>query len=49
MPWNTEFQNHVPEISKQNQENLTLVLLNPDLSFFENAVDPDQMASEEAI
>ena len=28
---------------------LTLVLLNPDLSIFENTVDPDQMASDEAI
>ena len=26
-----------------------LVLLNPDLSFIENTVDPDQMASLEAI
>ena len=28
---------------------LTLVLLNPDLYNFENTVDPDQMASDEAI
>ena len=28
---------------------LTLVLLSLDLSFFENIVDPDQMASNEAI
>ena len=28
---------------------LTLVLLNPDLTFHENTVDPDQMASHEAI
>ena len=27
---------------------LTLVLLNPDMSFFANSVDPDQLASEEA-
>ena len=27
----------------------TLVLLNPDLSIFENTVDPDQLASDEAI
>ena len=27
---------------------LTLVLLNPGLSFFENDVDPDQLASDEA-
>ena len=27
---------------------LTLVLLNPDMSFFANNVDPDQLASEEA-
>ena len=27
---------------------LTLVLLNPDLSVFENSVDPDQLASDEA-
>ena len=26
--------------------NLTLVLLNTDLSFFENNVDPDQLASD---
>ena len=29
------------------QKVLTLALLNPDLSFFENTVDPDQLASEE--
>ena len=29
--------------------NLTLVLLKLDLSIFENTVDPDQMASKEAI
>ena len=28
---------------------LTLVLLNPDISSFENTVDPDQLASDEAI
>ena len=28
---------------------LTLKVLNPDLSNFENSVDPDQLASEEAI
>ena len=28
---------------------LTLVLLYPDSPFFENTVDPDQMASDEAI
>ena len=27
---------------------LTLVLLNPDMSIFANSVDPDQLASEEA-
>ena len=27
---------------------LTLVLLNLDMSFFANSVDPDQLASEEA-
>ena len=27
---------------------LTLVLLNPDILFFANSVDPDQLASEEA-
>ena len=27
---------------------LTLVLTNPDLSFLENTVDPDQLASDEA-
>ena len=27
----------------------TIVLLNPDLSLFENTVDPDQLASGEAI
>ena len=27
---------------------LTLVLLSPDLSFFEKTVDPDQLASDEA-
>ena len=27
---------------------LTLVLLNPDIPFFANSVDPDQLASEEA-
>ena len=27
---------------------LTLVLLNPDISCFANSVDPDQLASEEA-
>ena len=27
---------------------LTLVLLNPDMSFFANSIDPDQLASEEA-
>ena len=27
----------------------TFLLLNPDLSFFKNIVDPDQMASDEAI
>ena len=26
-----------------------LVLLNPNLSFFENSVDPNQLASDEAI
>ena len=28
---------------------LTLALLNPDLSFFENTVDPDKLDSDEAI
>ena len=28
---------------------LTLVLLNPDIPAFANSVDPDQLASEEAI
>ena len=28
---------------------LTLVLLNSDYSYFENSVDPDQLASDEAI
>ena len=28
---------------------LIFVLLNPDLSFLENTVDPDQVASDEAI
>ena len=28
---------------------LTLALLNPDLSIFENSVDPDQLTSDEAI
>ena len=28
---------------------LTLVLLNPDLSVFENTVNPDQLVSAEAI
>ena len=28
---------------------LNLVLLSPDLSLFENTVDPDQLASDEAI
>ena len=28
---------------------LTLVMLDPDLSFFENTVDQDQLASDEAI
>ena len=27
----------------------TLILLKPDVSFFENTVDPDQLASNEAI
>ena len=27
---------------------LTLCLLNPDLFFYENSVDPDQLASDEA-
>ena len=27
---------------------LTLVLLNPDPPWFENSIDPDQLASEEA-
>ena len=35
----------LPEHSKTAH---TLVLLNPDLSFLENSVDPDQLASEEA-
>ena len=30
------------------QLSFTLVLLNQDLSFFENTVDPDQLASDEA-
>ena len=29
--------------------NLNLVLLNMDLSFFENTIEPDQQASDEAI
>ena len=29
-------------------DTLTLVLLNPDIPFFANSVDPDQLASEEA-
>ena len=28
---------------------ITLVLLNPQLSIFENTVDPEQLASDEAI
>ena len=28
---------------------LIRLMLNPDLSFFENTVDPDQLASDEAI
>ena len=28
---------------------LTLVLLSPDIPYFANSVDPDQLASEEAI
>ena len=31
------------------EANLTLVLLNLDISFLENYVDPDQLASDEAI
>ena len=31
-----------------DREMLTLVLLNVDLSLFENTVDPDQLASDEA-
>ena len=30
------------------EKQLTLVLLNPDISCFANSVDPDQLASEEA-
>ena len=30
------------------EANLTLVLLNPDVSSLENYVDPDQLASDEA-
>ena len=30
-------------------QTLALVLLDPDLSLFENTVDPDQLASDEAI
>ena len=39
------------KLKLQNLKNLrlTLDLLNPDLSFFENAVDADQLASDEAI
>ena len=33
---------------KKKGLDLTLVLLNPDMSFFANSVDPDQLASEEA-
>ena len=42
-------KNHLNEHPKHNKENnsnfcLTLVLLNPDLSLFENNVDLDQLA-----
>ena len=30
-------------------EFLTLILLNPDLSFFENTVDPDQLSVDEIL
>ena len=33
----------------QHKMVLTLVLLIPDFYFFENSVDPDQLASDEAI
>ena len=33
---------------KNNKKNLTLVLLNPDIPYLSNSVDPDQLASEEA-
>ena len=35
-------------INKKSLFFLTLVLLNPDMSFSANSVDPDQLASEEA-
>ena len=38
----------VAGIWSKNLVCLTLVLLNPDMSFFANSVDPDQLASEEA-
>ena len=36
-------------IDRKIPMHLTLVLLNQDLSFFENTVDPDELASDEAI
>ena len=37
-----------PQVFNDNCFFLTLDLLNQDLSFFENTVDPDQLASKEA-
>ena len=46
-----QFQGLVQEeyfIRQVGVQNLTLVLLNPDIPCFANSVDPDQLASEEA-
>ena len=40
---------HKSGILSAELNNLTLVLLNPDLSFFESTVDPDQLAPDKAI
>ena len=37
------------QLDPVHQTILTLILLNPELSFFENIVDPDKLASKEAI
>ena len=52
VPFNGFYLSHIftaIEISLVKKEALTLVLLNLDLSRFENTVDPDQLASEKAI